>query len=59
MDLVGIVQANGGAAALDAAIADGSLGAITNLPAGAVTLAAESGSLRSALQAGTMPSAGG
>ena len=49
VDLVGIVQANGGAAALDGAIADGSLQAVANLPAGAVTLAAESGSLQTAL----------
>jgi hypothetical protein len=49
VDLVGIVQQNGGDAALQAAIADGSLAAVVNLPAGAVTLAAESGSLQSAL----------
>ena len=49
VDLVGIVQENGGEAALQQAIADGSLLAVVNLPAGAVTLAAESGALQSAL----------
>lgn len=49
VDLVGIVQQNGGEGALQQAIDDGSLAAVVNLPAGAVTLAAESGSLQSAL----------
>jgi hypothetical protein len=49
VDLVGIVQANGGEAALQQAIADGTLAATANLPAGAVTIAAEGGSLESAL----------
>ena len=49
VDLVGIVQADGGDAALQTAIDDGSLLAVVNLPAGAVTLAAESGSLQVAL----------
>jgi hypothetical protein len=49
VDLVGIVQANGGDAALQAAIADGTLAAAANLPPGAVTIAAENGSLQSAL----------
>lgn len=49
VDLVGIVQQNGGEAALNQAIADGSLAAVANLPASAVTLAAETGSLQSAL----------
>jgi hypothetical protein len=49
VDLVGIVQANGGQEALQQAIADGSLATVANLPASAVTLAAENGSLQSAL----------
>jgi len=49
VDLVGIVRAGGGETALQTAIEDGSLLAVVNLPAGAVTLAAESGSLQGAL----------
>ncbi len=47
--LVGMVQANGGEAALQAAIADGTLAAVANLPASAAPLAAENKSLQSAL----------
>ena len=47
--LVGIVQANGGEPALQAAIADGTLAAVANLPASAAAIAAENGSLQSAL----------
>ncbi len=49
VDLVGIVQANGGDQALQAAVDDGTLAAVVNLPAGAVTLAAAGGSLQTAL----------
>jgi hypothetical protein len=49
VDLVGILQANGGDAALQNALADGTLAAAATLPAGAVTIAAENGSLQSAL----------
>ena len=49
VSLVGMVQANGGDSALQAAIADGSLAAVANLPASAATLAAENKSLQSAL----------
>jgi hypothetical protein len=49
VDLVGILQANGGEGALQNAIADGTLAAAAQLPGGAVTIAAEEGSLSSAL----------
>ncbi len=49
VDLVGILQANGGETALQGAIADGTLAAAAQLPGGAVTIAAEEGSLSSAL----------
>ena len=47
--LVGMVQANGGEPALQAAIADGTLAAVANLPASAAALAAEEKSLQRAV----------
>lgn len=49
VQLVAIVQGAGGRAALDAAIADGSLRQVLALPDAAVTLVRDSGSLQSAL----------
>ncbi|MBK8796554.1 MAG: hypothetical protein IPM07_09370 [Anaerolineales bacterium] len=49
VQLVGIVQNAGGQAALDAAIADGSLQKVVALPDAAVTLVRDSGSLQTAL----------
>jgi hypothetical protein len=49
VELVGILQVHGGDRALQNALADGTLAAAATLPAGAVTIAAETGSLQSAL----------
>lgn len=49
VQLVGIVQETGGRAALDAAVADGSLRQVLALPDAAVTLVRDSGSLQNAL----------
>ena len=49
VDLVGIVTNNGGQDAVNSVIADGSLEKVASLPAGAVTLVQETGSLQTAL----------
>jgi len=49
VDLVGIVAKDGGQGTVDRVIEDGSLEKVANLPASAVTLVQESGSLQSAL----------
>lgn len=50
VQLVAIVQEAGGRAALDAAVADGSLHQVLTLPDAAVTLVRDSGSLQTALE---------
>lgn len=50
VELVGLVQANGGRAELDRVVADGTLRKIVDLPASAVTVARDSGSLEQALR---------
>ncbi len=49
VQLVGVVMANGGRAALDAAVADGSLRRVLDLPEAAVTIVRDLGSLQAAL----------
>lgn len=49
VQLVGVVMANGGRTALDAAVADGSLRRVLSLPDAAVTIVRDVGSLQAAL----------